>query len=750
MDKFGGTQTSERITDHMSALLSSEHFSTSPRLADLLSFCVKAALSGESDSLKETTIGVGVFGRRPGYDPKIDPIVRVNVRRLRQKLDLFYEDPENGQPIRIKFPKGTYIPAFDIHESENPAASAMGGAELVSSDLRTAKPETTADIDLREPSGSRSTILLTGAIIVAMLSLVFFLQRNKIHDTVKSAANASAPTLLRPLTNLSGRKSDPQLSPDNQTLAFLFDPHLSGRPRIYLQPVNSTVPVALTKTTAPEVRFVWSKDGRSIAFFRMKAPSTYDLVVIDLETRVERVIRSFEFTYTIERPPLDWSPDGHWFVIGEQNGPKSIHLVMVGAADGATKQVTDPPDGSTGDLEARFSPDGKSLAFRRGQLGELYMTSVANQELHDAVRLTYTNPGVRGITWSPNGRSIYFGSTDGGKEPAIWRYDCVTKELKMITLDGLPAVSPSLTRDGKELVFTMSIPRMMLQMYNGDRRRFDQPFDSVGGLQISPSVSPDGDSIVYTSDLTGTMELFSIDRVHRTPRKLSNFKGAGIPMFPSWSSDGKRFVFFYREQGRNYIYEMQAQGTSSPRLLRGGEDYCLYPQYSSDGKSLYFLSNVGGRFRVWRAPLETPNAVAQEVTMSDTRYFRIAEDGRGLYYSSRNDQTTVLIYHNLENNTEVRVWEWRYSPVGFTGWDIKGQLLYYVGVDPTSLVTHMFLANLQTKQTHDLGKVTVGEWFGASSLSVGHDGTTAWISNVATDDGNVMSLRLPDGADVSY
>jgi hypothetical protein len=69
MNKFGGTQTSDQITDHMSALLSSEHFSTSPpRLADLLSFCVKAALSEESDSLKETTIGVGVFGRPPGYE----------------------------------------------------------------------------------------------------------------------------------------------------------------------------------------------------------------------------------------------------------------------------------------------------------------------------------------------------------------------------------------------------------------------------------------------------------------------------------------------------------------------------------------------------------------------------------------------------------------------------------------------------------------------------------------------------------
>src|SRR5580698_7603192 len=102
----------EEIICHVTKLLDSEQFSSSPSLAKLLAFCVNTTLAGEQESLKETTIGVSVFGRPPGYDTKLDPIVRVNARRLRQKLELFYQTGGSHE-VQITIPKGTYVPRFE-------------------------------------------------------------------------------------------------------------------------------------------------------------------------------------------------------------------------------------------------------------------------------------------------------------------------------------------------------------------------------------------------------------------------------------------------------------------------------------------------------------------------------------------------------------------------------------------------------------------------------------------------------------
>ena len=53
-----------------------------------------------------------VFDRRSDYDPRIDPIVRVEARRLRAKLKAYYASPGRGDSIVIGLPKGAYLPFF--------------------------------------------------------------------------------------------------------------------------------------------------------------------------------------------------------------------------------------------------------------------------------------------------------------------------------------------------------------------------------------------------------------------------------------------------------------------------------------------------------------------------------------------------------------------------------------------------------------------------------------------------------------
>ena len=71
---------------------------------------VEQSLRGESGQLKETVIGVEVYSRPPAYDPKFDPVVRMQAAKLRSKLTEYYAGPGGQDPIVIELPKGRYAP----------------------------------------------------------------------------------------------------------------------------------------------------------------------------------------------------------------------------------------------------------------------------------------------------------------------------------------------------------------------------------------------------------------------------------------------------------------------------------------------------------------------------------------------------------------------------------------------------------------------------------------------------------------
>ena len=98
------------VSAALERLLASPSFARSSRLASFLRFIVNERLSGNQTPLKEYVLGVQVFGRDPNYDPRIDPIVRVQARQLRFKLREYYETAGLSDPIRIEIPKGSYLP----------------------------------------------------------------------------------------------------------------------------------------------------------------------------------------------------------------------------------------------------------------------------------------------------------------------------------------------------------------------------------------------------------------------------------------------------------------------------------------------------------------------------------------------------------------------------------------------------------------------------------------------------------------
>src|SRR5262249_3504503 len=90
--------------------LESAEFHQSPRMSQLLRYLVETTLADRAGELKETVIGVEVFGRPVDYDPKVDPVVRKEVRRLRLKLQEYYQGSGSGDSTRIEIAKGAYVP----------------------------------------------------------------------------------------------------------------------------------------------------------------------------------------------------------------------------------------------------------------------------------------------------------------------------------------------------------------------------------------------------------------------------------------------------------------------------------------------------------------------------------------------------------------------------------------------------------------------------------------------------------------
>lgn len=100
------------VRSQLERVLASEYFTHSDRLSRFLRFAVEQVLHGQANKLKEYLIGVEVFDRQENFDPRIDSIVRVEARRLRSKLDQYYEGEGRDDAVQIQFRKGRYVPAF--------------------------------------------------------------------------------------------------------------------------------------------------------------------------------------------------------------------------------------------------------------------------------------------------------------------------------------------------------------------------------------------------------------------------------------------------------------------------------------------------------------------------------------------------------------------------------------------------------------------------------------------------------------
>ncbi len=121
-----GPCSSESVVAQMERILASQRFEASPSLSSFLRYVVTETLAGHGGSLKEYSLGVMVFDRGEAFDPRMDPIVRVQARNLRARLAEYYAGPGAGDPVLIDLPKRTYVPVFEPRGATTSDVPAVG------------------------------------------------------------------------------------------------------------------------------------------------------------------------------------------------------------------------------------------------------------------------------------------------------------------------------------------------------------------------------------------------------------------------------------------------------------------------------------------------------------------------------------------------------------------------------------------------------------------------------------------------
>jgi len=105
-------ESDRQLRDQLQRILTSATFQQGDRLKRFLTFIVDEAIAGRRNELKEYVIGVQVFGKEDAFDPRTDPIVRVQARRLRAKLVNYYREEGRADEWIVELPKGGYAPVF--------------------------------------------------------------------------------------------------------------------------------------------------------------------------------------------------------------------------------------------------------------------------------------------------------------------------------------------------------------------------------------------------------------------------------------------------------------------------------------------------------------------------------------------------------------------------------------------------------------------------------------------------------------
>jgi Tol biopolymer transport system component len=454
-----------------------------------------------------------------------------------------------------------------------------------------------------------------------------------------------ATTISRPLplTSYPGDERQADFSPDGGQIAFTWNGEKHDNRDIYLKVVGSSAaPLRLTTDPASDSTPKWSPDGKVIAFVR-STEGNDEVMITSALGGAERRLAAFA---TAVQAGISWSPDGKWLAVtaGSMDGATALRLLSV--ETGESRILTAPPLESGGDFDPAFSPDGHSLAFVRERgmnVEELWMLSLSKNymPIGTAKKILADGRKNHDPAWSGDGREIIFSSgelalagmyrmpADGSGSPA--RIDALG--------DGV--TEPALSQSSRHLAFTRTFRSASIWRLDIKSKSSlpQQLIASSAFRDVFPQYSPDGTKIVFYSNRTGLDQIWVCNADGTQPVQLTFMTGTTTGT-PRWSPDGQWISFDSNSGGYWQIYIMKATGGKPFPLTSGGLTNVV-ANWSRDGKWIYFTSRRTGTEEVWKLPFTRqagaivgePAAVATQVTNHGGTSSQESVDGGTLYFT---------------------------------------------------------------------------------------------------------------------
>ncbi len=104
--------SAEETRSALSKILSSRTFNPAQGQSKFLAYVVAQSIVGRFELIKEYWVDREALGRGDSFDPRHDPIVRTQARKLRLRLAKYYQTEGAYDQILIEFPKGSYVPVY--------------------------------------------------------------------------------------------------------------------------------------------------------------------------------------------------------------------------------------------------------------------------------------------------------------------------------------------------------------------------------------------------------------------------------------------------------------------------------------------------------------------------------------------------------------------------------------------------------------------------------------------------------------
>jgi len=645
-----------------------------------------------------------------------------NIAVIRKALGVGHGDPAHietfpGRGYRIEGPVHTVHPPSAVTAAAIPAATVVDAAAAP-----VAVPATAAEA--RRPVW----IAAAGVLVLAVGGFAGWTYWNR--------GEAKGPEQIRvnPITRLPGKEYQPALSADGKRLAFLWMREGKGAPSVWMQNVGDSTPRQVTGEPGHYSSPAWSPDGTQLACVRIGREAT-EVMIFDVAAGSGRTIASMTPPdYGFDHRLLEWSPDGQSLVVSHSDGPEEpLRLRRVRLPSGTVEApFTSPGDMLPGDVDPRFSPDGKTISFLRlfhRTSSELFAVSTGGGT---ARQLTTEERHISGHVWD-SADTLLVGSNRSG-EFLLWKMRLgparQVKEMKELGVYGeFPIqVSASLGAPG-QLVYSMLHQDRNIWRLDLGTKRWTRVIASTG-QDASPQYSPDGEWVCFRSDRSGEEQLW-LSREDGSEAMQLTPKGTR-PSVGRWSADGQRIVFNNPRSGEMYL----AERMSGEWKVRGLGVNGIHPVFAPDGKWIY----AGQGNEILRFPVEGGAGVA--VVNTKGLSMDVSRDGRFLFFF-REPTDTVLWKASVAAGEVSKVVE-GVVPGCTSCWAVNEDGVYFLGAERHSFDSqNLYFHEFRSGKTREVTAYPEPLWpLGSGPFSLSPDGKSLLCVRVDPSESDVQLVRM--------